>query len=312
MQLRGKGTTFLELSADELGAFRVPSPPLSEQRAIAAFLDREIAKIDALIAEQEKLIALLAEKRQATISHAVTRGLDSEAPTKDSGVPWLGKVPEHWTVVRLRQIADVQTGIAKGKDVSDKDAISVPYLRVANVQAGRLELDEVDSISIERNQLDRYRLKAGDVLMNEGGDFDKLGRGAVWNGQIQDCIHQNHVFAVRPREIAGEWLAMSVASDYARFYFMTRSKQSTNLASISASNLMELPVLVPPESVREAILRFISAEHQRVKTLYGAAEKAIGLLVERRAALITAAVTGQIDVRGLVPAPAAEPEPLAA
>ena len=104
LNLRGKGTTFLELSADELGAFRIVRPKEEEQSAIAAFLDRETGKIDALIAEQEKLLTLLAEKRQATISHAVTRGLKLNAPMRDSGVPWLSDVPAHWSMTRLRKL----------------------------------------------------------------------------------------------------------------------------------------------------------------------------------------------------------------
>jgi len=117
---------------------------------------------------------------------------------KDSGIEWLGSVPAHWEVTRLKFIAHVQTGVAKGKDNTGQQTIMVPYLRVANVQDGYLDLDEVATIEIPADDLPRYRLRAGDVLMNEGGDFDKLGRGHVWDGSIDPCIHQNHVFAVRP------------------------------------------------------------------------------------------------------------------
>lgn len=275
-------------------------PSLEEQAAIAALLDRETGKIDALIAEQEKLLALLAEKRLATISHAVTRGLSPDAQMKDSGVAWLGEVPAHWDVTRLKFVASVQTGIAKGKDTTGKETISVPYLRVANVQDGFLALDDIATIDIEPEQLDRYRLQAGDVLMNEGGDFDKLGRGAIWRGQIQDCIHQNHVFAVRPHGVDARWLNQITSSQYAQYYFMGRSKQSTNLASISSSNIMELPVLMPPTQEQGAILAFIDAETSKLDNLRAEAERAIDLLKERRSALIAAAVTGKIDVRGVM------------
>lgn len=273
-------------------------PPESERERIATFLDRETAKIDALIAEQEKLLALLAEKRQATISHAVTRGLNPNAPMKDSGIPWLGEVPAHWDVTRLKFIATVQTGIAKGKDTAGKETITVPYLRVANVQDGHLALDDVATIAIEPEQLARYLLRKGDVLMNEGGDFDKLGRGALWDGQIEECIHQNHVFAVRPHSISPRWLNQVTSSQYAQFYFMGRSKQSTNLASISSTNIMELPVVLPPAHEQEEILRFVEDESAGSDALNQAAEHAIALLKERRSALISAAVTGKIDVRG--------------
>jgi len=295
-----------------LGDIAIACPPISEQRCIATFLDRETAKIDALIAEQEKLIALLAEKRQATISHAVTKGLNSNAPMKGSGVAWLGEVPAHWAVTRLKFVAGVQTGIAKGKDTTGKDTIAVPYLRVANVQDGFLVLDDIATLEIEVEQLARYRLMPGDVLMNEGGDFDKLGRGSIWRGEIPDCIHQNHVFAVRPSSVRAEWLNRITSSQYAQFYFMGRSKQSTNLASISSSNIMELPVLLPPDDEQSTILQFIDEEIAKLERLRVQSEQAVSLLKERRSALIAAAVTGRIDVRGLANVSAATREKQAA
>ena len=272
-------------------------PPPAEQSAIAGFLDRETGKIDELVAEQRRLMALLKEKRQAVISHAVTRGLNPAAPLKPSAIEWLGAVPAHWEVIALKRIADVQTGVAKGKDNSSRTTITVPYLRVANVQDGYLDLETVATIEIPAEDLERYALNAGDVLMNEGGDFDKLGRGHVWDGQIDPCITQNHVFAVRPRKVSSAWLNAVTGSDFAQFYFMTRSKQSTNLASISSTNLMELPVILPPVAEQEAILSFIANQTSRFDTLTAAAQRAIALRQERRTALISATVTGQIDVR---------------
>jgi type I restriction enzyme S subunit len=274
-------------------------PPIDEQTQIATFLDHETAKIDALVAEQEKLIALLKEKRQAVISRAVTKGLDPSVPMRDSGVEWLGEVPAHWNVIALKRIADVQTGVAKGKDNGTRNTITVPYLRVANVQDGYLDLEAVATMEIPHEDLARYALQPGDVLMNEGGDFDKLGRGHVWDGQIDPCITQNHVFAVRPRNVASAWLNAITGSDFAQYYFMTRSKQSTNLASISSTNLMELPVILPPALEQQAILSFIEDQTARFDTLTTEAQRAVLLLQERRTALISAAVTGKIDVRDL-------------
>ena len=281
---------------------RMPTvlPPPDEQTQIAVFLDHETAKIDALVTEQRRLVELLKEKRQAVISHAVTRGLNPDAPLKPSGIEWLGDVPAHWKVVPLKFIAKVQTGVAKGKDISGRDTIQVPYLRVANVQDGYLDLDTIAEIEIPADDLPRYRLQKGDVLMNEGGDFDKLGRGHLWEGSIDPCIHQNHVFAVRPHRVSPVWLNAITGSQYAQYYFMTRSKQSTNLASISSTNLMELPVLLPPEEEQQAILSFIADQTTRFDTLTAEAQRAIALLQERRTALISAAVTGQIDVRDAV------------
>ena len=272
-------------------------PSLEEQSQIAQFLDHETAKIDHLIDKQQQLIELLKEKRQAVISHAVTKGLDPNVPMKDSGVEWLGNVPEHWIVCRLKHVANIQSGIAKGKDIAGKATISVPMLRVANVQDGYLNLNEVHHIEIEKDQLERYLLKDGDVLMNEGGDNDKLGRGAVWKSQIKDCIHQNHVFAIRPYKIEPEWLDILTRASYAKFHFFRQSKQSTNLASISSTNIKETTVLVPPKTEREAILRYLKTQFSHFDALENQCILQVNLLKERRTALISAAVTGKIDVR---------------
>ena len=136
------------INQDKIRSLRLPHPSLPEQSAIAAFLDRETGKIDALVAEQERLMALLKEKRQAVISHAVTMGLNPNAKMKPSGVEWLGEVAQGWEVTRLKFLAEVQGGIAKGRDVSNVMTIQVPYIRVANVQAGYLDLDEITMIDI--------------------------------------------------------------------------------------------------------------------------------------------------------------------
>ncbi len=293
------------LSVEQIIRLRVAVPPRSEQIQIANFLDLETAKIDELIAEQRRLIELLKEKRQAVISHAVTKGLNPDAPMKPSGIEWLGDVPAHWTVVPLKRIARVNTGVAKGKDNGSRSTVTVPYLRVANVQDGYLDLETVATIEIPEDDLPRYALKSGDVLMNEGGDFDKLGRGHVWEGQIDPCITQNHVFAVRPQSVSSNWLNVITGSDYAQFYFVTRSKQSTNLASISSTNLMRLPVVLPPAAEQQSILSFVNARKARYETLVLEAQRTIDLLQERRTALISAAVTGQIDVRRVAESEAA-------
>lgn len=153
-------------------------------------------------------------------------------------------VPEGWKRQPLEQVAEVRSGVAKGK-TGLKDPVCVPYLRVANVQDGHINLEEVKEIEIERDKLERFSLKKGDVLMNEGGDFDKLGRGDVWLGQIEPCLHQNHVFAVRPDQelMDSFYLAALAASNYGKTYFLSCAKRSTNLASINSSQIKEFPVL---------------------------------------------------------------------
>ena len=215
---------------------------------------------------------------------------------KHSGVEWLGQVPAHWNVIPLKFIANVQTGVAKGKDNSLQETILVPYLRVANVQDGYLDLDTIAEIEIPVDDLPRYQLQKGDVLMNEGGDFDKLGRGHIWDASIEPCIHQNHVFAVRPHGVSPVWLNAITGSQYAQFYFMTRSKQSTNLASISSTNLMELPVILPPTTEQTQIAAFLDRETAKIDGLVAEQRRLMALLKEKRQAVISHAVT-----RGLNP-----------
>ncbi len=302
-EVAANGLTRVGLSQYALDNLLVAYPNRNEQSQIAQFLDRETLKIDALIEEQQRLIEFLKEKRQAAIFHAVTKGLNSNTQMVDSEIGWIGLIPSHWRIVRLRLLADVRGGVAKGRNFGEAETVQVPYLRVANVQAGYLDLGDVTEIEIEPHELERYRLLPGDVLMNEGGDFDKLGRGAIWRGQIEDCIHQNHVFSVRLHDVEPEWVTLVSSSDCGRFYFMTRSKQSTNLASISSSNLRELPVPLPPKNERRAIIEKVTAHNKAVDALIEDTARAIELMQERRNALISAAVTGKIDVRASMEKP---------
>ncbi|MBK9266060.1 MAG: hypothetical protein IPM54_40530 [Polyangiaceae bacterium] len=162
---------------------------------------------------------------------------------------------------------------------------------------------------MERDQVARYLLREGDVLMNEGGDRDKLGRGTIWRNEVPNCIHQNHVFAIRPLTIEPEWLDNVTRADYAKFHFFQVAKQSTNLASISSTNLMETPLVVPPPNERAAILAHIQNVLDRNNSTIKLAEEQNTLLQERRAALISAAVTGKIDVRGWKPPVSATSNP---
>ena len=300
IEIVNTGSGMPTMTQENINNFPVLIPPNNLDVFIADFLDHETAKIDNLLEKQQQLIELLKEKRQAVISHAVTKGLNPDVPMKDSGVEWLGEVPEHWIVRRLKHTANLQSGIPKGKDLTGKKSISVPMLRVANVQDGYLNLEDIHNIDIEPSQLERYLLRNGDVLMNEGGDNDQLGRGAVWYAPINNCIHQNHVFSIRPQNIESEWLDMLTRAAYAKFYFYRVAKQSTNLASISSTNIKETPLLIPPVKERQQILSFIKIQIERLKATEELSINQIKLLQERRTALISAAVTGKIDVRDWV------------
>ncbi len=270
-------------------------PPLSEQQAVADYLDTETARIDHLIREKEGLLGFLDEARTAAISGLLA---GESLPGSASGNEWIPHLPHGWQIQRLKFVAIVQSGIAKGKDNENRETVEVPYLRVANVQDGHLDLEEVLTIEVPVEQVERFSLQKGDVLMNEGGDYDKLGRGAVWQSQIAPCVHQNHVYAVRPVEAdVSDWLAALTQTKYARFYFMNNAKQSTNLASISQKNVKEFPVLLPPLAVRTALLQTVREQTKAIDDLVRHAKAEIDLLKELRTATIADAVLGRIDVR---------------
>jgi type I restriction enzyme S subunit len=282
--------------------FPTTVPGLTEQRIISVFLDRETAKIDALIAKRQQLISLLEEKRAALISHVVTKGLDPSVPMKNSGIEWLGKIPAHWGLKRLKFLSSLQTGVTLGKDYEGCETVSRPYLRVANVQDGYLDLDEITEITIPLTEAQRYELRKGDVLMTEGGDFDKLGRGYVWDGQIDGCLHQNHIFAVRPTSnvLDSQYLSFLMTSAYGKAYFTSTSQQTTNLACTNSTKIKGFLLPVPPYAEQELLLRYVRTETSKLETLVGRVSEGIEQLHEFRMALISAAVTGKIDVRGEV------------
>lgn len=187
------------------------------------------------------------------------------------------KVPVGWRKERLDHLAKIQTGIAKNQN-HQAEVITVPYLRVANVQDGYLDLSEIKEIEVPKDKAGRYMVQIGDVLLTEGGDFDKLGRGAVWEGQIINCIHQNHVFVVRANQetLSPSFFSAQAGSSYGKRYFLQCSKQSTNLASINSSQIKAFPVLFPPLTEQKAIADMLTVWDEaieKVERLIQAKEK---------------------------------------
>lgn len=271
-------STIENFSASRYRALTVPLPTIDKQRAIADYLDQETAQIDALVSKQEEFIRLLSERRLSQITDAF-----SELGEPDS---------------ELRRVAQVRTGVTLSGD-GDPRHPTWPYLRVANVQMGRIDLEEIKEIRLSTRDAEGSMLRAGDVLMTEGGDIDKLGRGTVWDGSIDPIVHQNHVFAVRVNRdrLVPKYLAWWLDSVTSRKYFYLTAKKTTNLASTNKTVVGRLPINVPPVGMQRAIVKQIDEQTSRVDTLIAKANEHIALARERRAALITAAVTGQLDVR---------------
>jgi len=216
---------------------------------------------------------------------------------KDSGVEWLGEIPEHWEVKPLKAVSVLQTGLTLGKEYQATSLVTRPYLRVANVQDGYLQLEDVAEVELPKDDATRYELRRGDVLMTEGGDYDKLGRGCVWSDQVPNCLHQNHIFAVRPqrKHLLPEFLALTMGSSYGRAYFTATSKQSTNLASTNSTKLRNFPLPLPGGSEQSSIATFLDRETARIDALVAKKQRLIELLQEQRTSIITSAVTKGLE-----------------
>lgn len=276
----------------------VPLPPREEQDRIVAFLDHKTTEIDTAIAKKEQLIELLSEQRSIQVNRAVTLGLDRTVSLRTGESEWIESLPAHWEIVPLKRISTVQSGVTLGKSyASSKATKSFPYLRVANVQDGYIDLSTVTEIVLPVREAKNYLLRAGDILVTEGGDIDKLGRGNCWDGQIEECLHQNHVFAVRIlNRVRPEFVALITGVSYARRYFTTTANKTTNLASTNKKKLGNLPVLVPPLKEQDAILGFCGGVKAQYDALIRSVSREIFVLKEMKASLVADAVAGRIEV----------------
>jgi type I restriction enzyme S subunit len=282
------------LSVEAIVNLFIPWPPRDEQRTISTFLDHETAKIEALIAEQQHLIELLQEKRQAVISHAVTKGLNPDAPMKDSGVEWLGEVPEHWGVIQLKWLTPVKRG-ASPRPIEDPiyfdEEGEYAWVRISDVteSADRLRstTQRLSSIGSDLS----VKLEPGSLFLSIAGS---VGKPCI--SEIKACIHDGFVYFPNLR-IMPEYLFLVFESGTC---FGGLGKLGTQL-NLNTDTIESIYVALPPGEEIQHILRHCSSRSTELQVLSQHASRLIALLQERRSALISAAVTGQIDVRGLVP-----------
>jgi len=279
-----------------------PLPSSDEQSAIVRFISHSDQGLNALIRAKRRLIELLNEQKRAIVNSAVTRGINPNATLKPTGIPWLGDIPKHWELIPLKFVSEIRSGITLGKKYANLNLREYPYLRVANVQAGHLNLKTVKTVRLPDEEVKRSLLQVGDVLMTEGGDPDKLGRGCVWQGEVTPCLHQNHVFAVRAnrKRLRPQFLAALLTSNHAQNYFLLTAKQTTNLASTNKSTIGRFRLLLPSTIEQDEILSYIEVETVPVTKAIARAQREIELIREYRTRLVADVVTGQLDVRAAV------------
>ena len=294
---RANGITRYGLVTYAISNFILPFPPLKEQKQIAAFLDKETAKMDALIDKQEQLITLLREKRQAIISHAVTKGLNRNVKMKDSGIAWLGEVPEHWEVSLLKRRYQVTLGKMLKSKQTAPDETEEFYLRAANIHWRGVDTTDVKRMWFTPKEKQKLKLWKYDLLVSEGGD---VGRSALWNEEIEDCYIQNSINRIRAREDADTRFLFYWLYFIKHLGYIDMICNKATIAHFTVEKVEATPCVYPPLEEQKQIIAFLDKETTKIDTLIEKCETAIELLKERRTALISAAVTGKIDVRNAV------------
>ena len=264
------GTTVDSLDTSRLKAYNLRIAPPAEQKRIVSRIQFFISRTTHARNHLDKIPRLLEEYKSSVLDSAFSGRL-TEDFRRESGTQFVNpaEFPESWGTKLLGDIADIQGGIQVGKKrPPGTELVEVPYLRVANVQRGWLNLDEIKTIAVTQDEKDRLRLQPGDILMNEGGDRDKLGRGWIWNGEFNECIHQNHVFRIRLKDHAfpAEYIS-HYANEKGQRYFIDQGTQTTNLASISMRKIAALPIPIPPADEAVEIVRRVEATFAWIESI---------------------------------------------
>ncbi|WP_432225519.1 restriction endonuclease subunit S [Enterobacter wuhouensis] len=292
------GSKMPRASWEFIGQLPVPTCSYSLSEKIASFLEHETAKIDTLIEKQCQLIELLKEKRQAVISHAVTKGLNPNVPMKDSGVEWLDSIPKKWTPTQVKYGFNITLGKMLQKTKQSVSDELKPYLKAQNIQPNGINLDIVDKMWFSDTEKQRLKLKINDILISEGGD---IGRSVIWKAELEECYIQNAINRARPLSKNSSsffyyWMVFLKSSDYINIIC-----NKATIAHYTAEKLECTPIFLPDEIQQEIISIFLDDETAKIDTLIQKQLQQIDLLKERRAALISAAVTGKIDLRDWTP-----------
>ena len=242
IQRMGAGATVKGVTLADIKSILMPLPPLPEQHRLVDILSR---------AEGIVRLRREAEKKAAELIPALFIDLFGDPATN----------PRGWPVERLEDVAQIISGVTKGRRLEATECVELPYMRVGNVKDGYLDLSEVKTIAVRPAEVEKYRLHPGDLLLTEGGDPDKLGRGALWAGEIETCLHQNHIFKVRAKRelVQPEYLAELTGSAYGKAYFFRIAKKTTGIASINRTQLGGFPIPLPPPALQADFIDKLAA-----------------------------------------------------
>jgi len=301
LQRISQGTTFDAVTARHFNKVIVPLPKKHlEQKNIAQILD----SVDTVIEHTRTAITRAQQLKSGLTGSLLSCGIDDTGiyrnpslKTSDFIKTRFGHFPKSWQIQAIREVGDVGSGVTLGKKVDGFATTDLPYLRVANVQDGHLDLKEIKNVRVKAEEVERYLLQPGDVLMTEGGDFDKLGRGTVWEGQISPCLHQNHIFRVRldQTKVDPFYLSAVIGSEYGKRYFMRIAKRTTNLASINKTQLRAFHFPIPPLTEQKRIVNILGKTDSYICPL----NKSLENLEQLKKGLMQDLLTGKVRVRNV-------------
>jgi type I restriction enzyme, S subunit len=285
------------LSSRDAYSIDFPYPPFSEQKKIVAYLDASCALIDRTLDKKQKQLKNLDLLYKSIITTVILKGIKPKKLFRKTLNTHLSQIPEDWKLVSLKRISEIKGGLTLGKTY-EGSLVMKPYLRAANVQDGYLDLKEVSEIEIPEQLTQKYELQYEDILMTEGGDLDKLGRGYIWEGQIEGCLHQNHVFAIstNQRLLLPKFLMYLTASQFGRDYFESTGKRTTNLASTNSTKVGLLPIPLPPIYEQREIVSYIENNLKQVQKINESIFKQVNKLLNFRKSLIHECVTGMRSI----------------
>ncbi len=262
-----------------LGSIEIPLPSVQEQKRIVALLNEQMAVVQrARLAAEEQL--KLAELLPASLSKTIFDGPEARA----------------WAARPLGEISEIVSGLALGRRLPNGVTRKIPYITVANVKDGYLDLSEVRLMEATQSEIDKCILKVGDIILTEGGDPDKLGRGTVWEGQLPECIHQNHIFRVRfasdgPLPV---FVAAQIGSSYGKRYFFSHAKRTTGIATINRRVLSCFPVLLPPSGYQRQIASSLWSATKEYAAIGGLLQQQLAAIKVLPQALLRAAFNGEL------------------
>jgi len=292
--------TIAHFTGEKFGELRIAYPEPAMQAAIADYLDRETAKLDSTISAKHSLLNLLAEKRRALISQAVTKGLDSSVKMKDSGIPWLGEIPSHWSMVTLRRlITSLDQGWSPVASNQPANINEFGVLKLSAVKSGRLIYEENKALAFDADIPTELIIREGDILLTRANTPKLVGDVAIAKSDHNNLIFSDLIYRLRVclDKVEPEWLILVLQSDIGRGQIEAEAKGSSNsMVKLAQNQVLGLLITNPPKAEQKIIIDFVQAEIYKLTNLISSTELTINLLQERRITLISELVTGQLSV----------------